>query len=232
MADKGIIFSAPMVRALLDGRKTQTRRLLKPRPDWLDEVKHTRYTSGALHLHWPVGSFGQQCGMPAQTPYAPGDRLYVREAWACHWATDNQPPRDIDPYVWTVRYLADDTLRPATKDGSVATPDQCRKGRPSIFMPRWASRLTLLVSDVRVERVASISSADAEAEGVERHDIARGWRNYRQPKCFVGAPETSCETLWDSLHDKPGERWADNPWVVAVTFAVVRENIDRIRKEV
>lgn len=214
MSDKPIIFSAPMVLALLSGRKTQTRRLLKPSPQegvaYGDIEPHPRYDDE--WFQWIEGERGPSFALP----YAPGDRLYVREAMGWNRDGDNR-----------LFYRAD----------NADVPDAARpKGysihnthAPSIHMPRWASRLWLEVTDVRVERAASISEADAEAEGcvwdsADGHDI---WyvpgadldrMDATAPECFA--------RLWASLHIKPGERWQDNPWVVAVSFNVHRGNID------
>lgn len=253
MSDRGIIFSAPMVRALLEGRKSQTRRLLKPAPDWLPEVRTTRCHSG---LFWPVGGLGQQCGMPllaSKVPYAPGDRLYVREAYwiatrysygTTSGGCDLPPPRlatrKYDPVHYSAdgnppncanRHYGDDGLR----GGWFAAPDPYAiwKQYPSIHMPRWASRLWLEVTDVRVQRIAEISEDDARAEGIQsyrpdhsvatfHHHTVPEHRNYG----FINA-RRAFEDLWDSLHTKPGETWADNPWIVAVSFTVHPGNIDR-----
>ncbi|APZ81792.1 hypothetical protein vBEliSR6L_27 [Erythrobacter phage vB_EliS_R6L] len=181
-----------MVRALLAGRKTQTRRLT------------TSPLAKAL----------------------PGDRLWVREAWACHWATDDQAPRDIDPDLWSVRYLADDHISPAARDGSLALLDQCRKGRPSIFMPRWASRLTLTITDVRrTEPVDQISREDAIAEGIYQPN-GPGWTHDVDAPDWWNDPVFAFRKLWDGLHDRPGERFTDAPTIVALTFRVALANID------
>ncbi len=205
MADRGIIFSAPMVRALLDGRKTQTRRISKVRK--------------GLTLGQIVGAGEEVPGgyqvtreMLAPMPYAVGDRLYVREAFRATALFESVPPRDITAGT-PLQYCADQTDLPWGT-----------RYRHARFMPRWASRLTLIVESVRVERVADISENDCYCEGLERptgpsfgsdvtaRDNARNW--YRN--------------LWNSLHNAPGERWEDNPWVVAIGFRVIRANIDQI----
>jgi hypothetical protein len=211
MSDRPIIFSAPMVRALLEGRKTQTRRLAwRPLPPL------------------PPGQVDAREECPAPWQYVqPGDRLWVREAWATHWANDNLAPSAISPMHWSVRYLADDHVRRA-RDGSLAAVGQCKKGRPSIHMPRWASRITLHVEAVRVERLQDISEADARAEGVlyvpghgeiKSADLQEGFANYLN--CRMGF-----EVLWNSLHG-PGA-WDANPEVVALTFTVAQRNIDHV----
>lgn len=198
MTDRPILFSAPMIRALLDGRKTQTRRLATSTP--MQRVQ-------------------------------PGDRLWVREAWACHWATDDQKPSEIDPILWSVRYFADNHIRAAadtrSPQGSLARLDQCKKQRPGMFMPRWASRLTLTMSKTVTQPLQSITEADARAEGIERVQMYPGSSHYQDHEARTFAfPQFACASLWNSLHPKPGERWEDNPDVIALTFKVEQRNVD------
>ncbi|CCG42457.1 hypothetical protein [Magnetospirillum molischianum] len=172
MVDRPIIFSSPMVRALLSKRKTQTRRL-------------------------------------ASSPLAkcrPGDRLWVRETWAP-----------------TCRIQDDRLRRTVMDDGDqVIYPDMVAghliRWRPSIHMPRWASRLTLVVSDVRFQRLQEISEDDAWAEGViVPDDIA--------DHPGLGDKFTMAYVrFWNSLYGN--DAWAVNPPVVALTFAVHYANID------
>jgi len=201
MKTKGIIFSAPMVRALLAGRKTQTRRLLNPQPpegldaDLLQVEGETRLrvTHGRVLLGKTI-------------PYAVGDRLYVREAF---FPRPGLPERLASP-----RYRA-------TED----RPEWHRLWKPSIHMPRWASRLWLDVTEVRVQRLQDISESDAVAEGIEREE--EYWRDYQMPATQVCVtPKGSYLSLWDSLHTEPGTTWSDNPWIVAVSFDVHQGNID------
>lgn len=204
MGDRPILFSAPMIRALLDGRKTQTRRVVNPIPhDPALRPGMTGYKPAPLHL-WQAAPSG-----PYFPPrYVAGDRLWVREACAT-WIGD----------IRDVAYRADETddewanLRHDAKLGFW-------KLRPSIHMPRWASRITLTVTDVRVQRLNEISEADAQAEGAPP----------------IGADDATDEdershrwgfiNLWNSLHG-PGA-WAQNPWVAAYTFTVARGNIDQL----
>jgi hypothetical protein len=244
MADRGIIFAAPMVRALLDGRKGQTRRLFKPHGfrfythpvsgDRYEEFNRDGVTGGG-----PMRSFGWGEGLYSYLPYASGDRLYVREAYSV---------RGIYSDVVEVGYRAHsnashtefveqwpvETAKDAKGRGpKVAWPAY----RPSIHMPRWASRLWLAVTDVRVQRLQDISEADAIAEGVaeypcegpHRGPCATYW-SAEQGRPEHGArttPVAAFKALWETLHTKPGERWEDNPWIVAVSFDVHRGNIDR-----
>lgn len=179
---KPIIFSGPMVRAILEGRKSQTRRLLKPQPNSGPDGKMVNLGSGSWGLsdgilsgEWKLAS--------------PGDRLWVREAWA----KDGDCPLQYraGPHV------ADDALGV--------------RWRPSIHMPRWASRITLEVTEVRVQRLQDISEEDARAEGV------RG--NASGPWGCEGVIEDFSD-LWESIHG-PGS-WDANPWVAAITFKRIK----------
>jgi hypothetical protein len=210
MADRPIIFSAPMVRALLDGRKTQTRRLIKPQPGVMD--RPFQMDDGSWHI---TDSRGGNMS-PLRIPYAPGDRLYVREAM--HW-TDN------------LRFVADDAVVDFDR-----MPEDFTAGRPHVsgmFMPRWASRITLTVTDVRVQRLQEISEADAVADGVTRCAWAEamaddGRTEWHVPEHTPGeypgltnahpSPVGAFWELWNALHGP--EAWDANPWVVALTFTV------------
>jgi hypothetical protein len=195
MTDRPIIFSAPMVRALLEGRKTQTRRLA-----WVTAKAWGGVTTNPCQPKEPPGE-GRRWVYSSWTDVKPGDRLYVREA-SCV----------ID---YRCRYRADEE-RFEPKDFGL-------RWRPSIHMPRWASRLTLTVTDVRVQRLREISEADAVAEGCECD--SDGWRDYQFPatQC-CGTAIDSYRTLWNSLHGP--EAWDANPWVAAISFTVERRNID------
>ena len=200
MTDRPIIFSGSMVRALLDGRKTQTRRLS---------------TSPLRRVEV-------------------GDRLYVREAWSgLFW-----DPEDIDGRArefWEtpkiertadlssgVFYRLDEETKP---HGLQFTPEV--QWTPSIHMPRWASRLTLIVEEVRAQLLGHMTEADAIAEGIycERQE---GWS--ATGDSWYASPKIAFHQLWDSLHTKAGERWQDNPVIVALTFRVERGNIDQIAR--
>lgn len=241
MTDKPIIFSAPMVRGLLDGRKTQTRRVLKPWPGmqagWLTMEPLHSAPSGYLcevngrlgvQMQHPLAGTQQPYGEVdamsplgwVRLPYAPGDRLYVREAFC--------PRLGYPAAIAKPHYRADDDK-----------PEWRGLWKPSIHMPRWASRLTLTVTEVRVQRVQEISEADAMAEGIA--EVSSAWQDadepatypsfqaYGQDACFCGsgAARLSYMTLWNSLHG-PGA-WGANPWVVAVSFTVQHGNIDLVK---
>lgn len=190
MSDRPIIFSSPMVRALLDGRKTQTRRALNPQPETL-----------------PNGFAG------SRLPYAFGDRLWVREAFVIGFDIDDEMGRPVgDRKVW---------FRATEKRLTWHDPDTERTldnppWRSPIHMPRWASRLTLTVFDVRVQRLQEISEADAVAEGAMAEYGEGAAISHRR----------AFNLIWNSLHGP--DAWAANPWVAALTFTVQRGNIDKI----
>lgn len=238
MADRGIIFSAPMVRALLAGTKTQTRRLLNPQPETfsVDEAG-TPCDVSCIHVEGEalpriaMGSNG--CGVITlqKVPHAAGDRLYVREAaWIAPPAWTDSPQNPMGPQRQEVAYAADDRSG-YTAD---AAKDYKLRLRPSIHMPRWASRLTLLVTDVRVQRLQDISEEDCIAEGIEARGMGSiwGWIDYLETNPNLtrhfADPCRSYASLWNSLHTEPGTRWEDNPWIYAITFDVRHGNIDAV----
>lgn len=229
MTDRPIIFSAPMVRALLDGRKTQTRRVVKDRgarPEYCGGRCDDR--NDPSNWGWEDHERGEWVTLDRFrsyrfVPYAPGDRLWVREA---HYLTDDgeseyavfaSDQRDVDEHFANMQTLM-------ARHQAIDWSKHLRR-RPSIHMPRWASRLTLIVTDVRVQRLQQISETDAEAEGVFRH-VAE----YSLDKVFRsdrGAIAIQYFTnLWNSLYGP--DAWAANPWVAAISFDVKRANIDQI----
>ncbi len=237
-----------MIQALLAGRKTQTRRALKlptkthsggpiyERPDMGGWAVTTHggegcFAFGKAGERLPVperaGLWHQTTGTCVAAQYAVGDRLWVKETWRTSYALDYfrddlgrcPRPTDMDPATTAIEYLAD------------GERELGGKTRVSIHMPRWASRLTLLVDDVRVERLQDISEADAIAEGASCYICETGkidGTSENECGCFhnrsVAVP--SYQALWNAING-PGA-WDANPWVVAVTFRVVRENIDRL----
>lgn len=208
MPDRSMIFSTPMVRALLDGRKTQTRRMLKPQPE---------LGSYRLSMYDPQGfaAFGHDAytrKWNVRLPYAPGDRLWVRERFMP--APMEAAPDEPRTTQWNIAYAAggqSERLAPAGYDPMLYNYE---RWSASIHMPRWASRLTLIVTDVRVQRVQEITEADAVAEGC----LPARWE--------METPRDHFRAIWNSLHG-PGS-WASNPWVAAITFTVHRCNIDQM----
>ncbi|MDQ5977252.1 MAG: hypothetical protein QG602_224 [Verrucomicrobiota bacterium] len=224
MTDRPIIFSAPMVRALLDGRKTQTRRVLGN-----SGPGRGRSNIFSAQIGWSdsyVLDPGNANWRERDTPYAPGDRLWVREAWRFDAEWDDCPPREFDG-ADAIHYEADGETR-LHLWGNPFTPGRLR---PPIHMPRWASRLTLIVTDVRVQRVQEISEADAKAEGADdgfRQIVAPG--NCPEPRCdgVHYGPLWHFRDIWNSIHGP--DAWDANPWVAAISFTVHRCNIDTMEE--
>lgn len=210
MKERPILFSAPMVRAILARAKTQTRRVVKPQPImrdgeplWPNDAKK------------PRGRGFEDC------PYGrPGDRLWVREAHSIGPGpgVPLQPGETAGALRWPhVTYLA---------DGAVERRDMRWKGafgvgRPSIHMFRWASRITLEVTDVRVERLQHISADDAKAEGISEF-IGGWWCEHDDAEQVAGmTPQEGYRQLWERINGP--ESWAANPWVWVVEFKRVEE---------
>lgn len=220
MTDRPIIFSAPMVRALLDGRKSMTRRVLNPQP--IENATFQGIARDGRALFSSGCFFGK-----ARLPYAPGDRLYVREGVRGEELPDGQDG---------VRYRADYAFIPIE---GINAPARWLKLHtyadhsghpvgpwvPSIHMPRWASRLALTVTDVRVQRLQDISEEDAIAEGCDPVHFAPGGSTGNPSDGWLSYSE-GFRTLWNSLHG--ADAWDQNPWVCALTFTVQRGNIDQI----
>ena len=246
MSEKPILFSAPMVRAVLEGRKTQTRRIVKG-ADEAEEINH--HTGREWHSVYQKIVTGQHGSRELEEtthrelcPYGqPGDRLWVRETWI-HYHTINHRVRMdggsfsevSDGYA---AYKADgfDSIQDF-KDHIRLTSDSGFEGievwndqfRPSIHMPRWASRITLEVVSVKVERLQDISEEDAMAEGILKAN--HGLDKYNQPHPKYYWKEIGAETpnvchqqakyafanLWQSINGHGS--WEANPWVWVVEF--------------
>jgi len=201
VTDRPILFSGPMVRAILAGTKTQTRRLVKDaRGAFWDHAGWKPSVEGDC-IAWRPADGGEVFGAGAPSPrlYAhPGDRLWVRETWS------QQDARDLG-------LGASHTIYAATAEGrerALAT-----RWRPSIHMPRWASRITLPVVSVRVERLQDIDGRGVLADGVEN-----GHANPTMGVRWENAQRMAFEKLWNSLNAKRAP-WASNPWVWVVTWS-------------
>ena len=229
MTDRPMIFSAPMVRALLEGRKTQTRRLLKPQPPEGDRFLGITgpIPKAVFNPHHPKeGSSYADNDTAIELRCGVGDRVWVKEAWRTVAQDDGKPPSALKADPLHVGYQADCPAGSIPMAGRLRSP---------IHMPRWASRLTLHVTDVRVQRLQEISGADARAEGVERlhggyHDTDDVFRDYCDDGHGYGGfggARLSFVSLWDTLHGP--DAWEANPWVAALTFEFERANIDQAR---
>lgn len=202
MNDKPILFSAPMVRAILEGRKTMTRRVLKPQPE--ERAKFLGWLNIGKPFARPIAGFSKTAVRHIKVRYAVGDQLWVREAWRAESSDmDHIPPIRI-PTASQILYEANGSFG---KDATVG------KLRPSIHMPRWASRILLKVTAVKIERLQDISEEDAKAEGVEPRIDHVG-----DAHCLYTMP---FNILWTTING-PGS-WEANPWVAAYSFEVVKK---------
>lgn len=221
MKEHPIPFNGAMVRAILEGKKGSTRRLVAAPPvdGWGFDGEYGRITSSHKHK----GKFGAFVRRGVGTdfpevdiipsPYgAPGDRLWVRENWAADAQVDSIAPRDLSQGE-PICYPADGSIR---QTGCALISKG--KGRPSIHMPRWASRLLLEVTSVCVERLQDISDSQAIAEGVIR--AGSGWRGYEEGPWFA-SPIGAFGSLWEQINGAGS--WAANPWVWAIGFEGVAQ---------
>src|SRR5690606_13994929 len=239
--ERPILFSGEMVRAILDGRKTQTRRVVRPQP-WAGPLPGGKYeASGPWVGHDGIWRFmrgvvSRREDDIGRCPYGqPGDWLWVRETWGWRGSIYSVGADHKDQII---EYRADRERRyisrPISRRGRDGLPRHRarRPGeseqeyrhylhrfwsawRPSIHMPRWASRITLEITDVRVERLQDITEADIIAEGCTVDAVAR----------WAGVPWSDMPTLhhafrvgWDRLNARRGFGWDVHPWVWAITF--------------
>lgn len=247
MKARPILMSAPMVLATLreiaapGTGKTQTRRIMKPQPigngfiargelltlnDFLPPDAmllsvgkgRSRYTTSSYE------------GWESACPYGqPGDLLWVRETWSGIHTFCNTPPSERRSFVGDGHpYLREDVWYWA--DGSTDYGDW-EKPRPAIHMPRWASRLTLRITDVRVERLQEISEADALAEGIHKPFGSQFWHADTRGSSLPGeSPAWAFRNLWESI--KGADSWEANPYVWAITFEPILRNVDDVLREV
>lgn len=225
--ERPIIFSGPMVRAILRGEnpKTQTRRVMRVQPMDIVNLVDSHNVFG-LCLNSPrVIEKVVQCPLGQ-----PGDRLWVRETWnIADPAGDDALPEDIyGPFAPFEGVQGERTIRwrAIYRASNPAVHPKYGKAlwRPSIHMPRWASRITLEITNIRAERLQDISEADARAEGVEVIDTDGEdmfYRDYFDESHThnITTARGSFETLWQSIHGfKPPRSWDANPWVWAIEF--------------
>jgi len=189
MKERGIIFSGEMVQAILEGRKTQTRRVMKPQP-----TKKLENLAGAWWtFYWMRNGMWEDAGKIMKCPYGmPGDQLWVRESYqladSIFYRADGMPDQEVlDLYPkW--------------------------RWRPAIFMARVFSRITLEIVKIRVERVQEINNEDAKAEGML--DICPDG----DEGCPYWSYRSSYQELWNKINSKRGYSWFKNPWVWVIEF--------------
>lgn len=208
MKEHPILFSTPMIVAILEGRKTQTRRIIKL-PAGFQECNEDNDWEFEGSPQWPHAIYkktGCLAALPA--PCNLVDRLWVRETFCLQTNIFGQFFDDRTPF-----YKADDIKLPVG-----------HKWKPSIFMPRWASRITLSITDIRAEFLQDISEEDAKAEGIDT--LHKGydfpWKDY-QLKTLNGCQTArdSYRSLWNSLNEKRGYGWDKNPGVWVYEFRKV-----------
>lgn len=201
--EKPIIFTMESVRAILDGKKTQTRRVIKPQPYLRDTtnirrepIKYWAWLKGEEYETWP-----EHVKVQALAPHCPygqaGDRLWVKEVWCANKAWNNLKPNQLRPVVDQIWYSPFEYSR-----------ELHGKHRSSRFMMKWMSRITLEITGVRVERLQEIGVEDAIAEGCIPELEGRTFRP------AIGL----FRELWDSLNAKRGYGWDTNLWVWVISF--------------
>ena len=269
MKEKPILFSTEMIKAILSGRKTQTRRIINPQPIYHHgEGKYTSFSwkDGFFALYqYPENSL-----ILEHCPYKLNQKLWVRETWRVgawkqtgnNW--DNYGLMAIDYKAgnfirkeWLKAYdfdffdkLVKQSIEEAKKanvkkdeyDYYVWNPGEspCR-WRPSIFMPRWASRINLEIINIRIERIQDISEENANAEGIfftdygtncfhpkpcplpeyhKTHNLKNGWnwKNSKSDSECWGSAKFAFAALWNSINEKRGYGWDLNPWVWVIEF--------------
>lgn len=235
MADLPMLFGVPMVLALLHDRKTQTRRLLNlkgatgPIVDF-QKIGTDKATGRSVyemkdgrgeHVYLPAGKHCVDAHFKPRV--AVGDRLYVREAWQARVELDGVAPINIPK---------DADILPTAEAVAPFPNAVWGKLRPAMHQPRWMSRITLIIEDVRIERLKKITAEDAKAEGLMRipwaSDLAKemgcNW-GYDGDQRYA-SPISAYASLWNSINGDYS--WDENPWVAVYTFRVVKDNIDRI----
>ncbi len=224
--ERPILFNAEMVKRILDGRKTQTRRLVKPQPkpstvhpeckpslgiDYLGRLNVTWITPTSKPDH-----FYRDFDFPINCPYGKsGDRLWVRETWAVGKGYEGLSPRDVPKESFIkIWYLADGPK-----------PDWAGRTRVSIHMPRYFSRINLAVGKTSVEQIQEITWKDSISEGIYGplcgHNFDEYWKNYTSYRDEFVSPIDSFHTLWDSIHSNDGFDWHSNPFVWVVEFKLL-----------
>lgn len=241
--EKGLIFNSEMVRAILDGRKTQTRRIMAPQP--ADDIERgifpnpevIGWKSSRRHKHGSTTAHFCHYGKP-------GDRIWVRETWGVvshafsddglmiDWVPD-RPATAIHEMPFGNGYYSGYAIYAADGDFTWGDDDGYEDGRscwkPSIHMPRAASRILLEITDVRVERLNAISPEDAESEGLERTNFTGfgdepGLPSYPEPDVYFDPlkkqwkeyPPEAFAGLWESIYGEGS--WQANPWVWVIKF--------------
>lgn len=238
MRERGMIFNAEMVRAILEGTKTQTRRIMQDQPDAIP--KEGEFGRPGFWIPWNAGkTMLRNEDMRLACPFgAVGDRLWVRETWqAIHDSPDEHG--NVEDRTWMPSILKKpDSYWHPVYAASWGNEDRETRGfpwRPSLHMPRWASRITLEITGVRVERLQNLSEADACAEGI-RAGIRRTDQsavnepiycnylaaNLNDASEWFERASDSFISLWESIYG--AESWQHSPWVWVIEFKRVEDD--------
>ncbi len=229
MRELPILFSTPMVRAILDGHKTMTRRVMKPafrnhrgfkQGDglWIDGYKDSDKPNAHIKdysvssVWWPKDSYIKEFA-----PYKPGDKLWVRETWQCvkYDSMDGDLSYGVEFKDGTRKYFEFDDNERYHQFGKFALKEGWQ---PSIYLPKEAARIWLEIVNVRVERLQEITEEDARAEGcIDFHDKVGDGKFDDVAEFDLTAKDAFIE-LWDSLNAKRGYGWEVNPWVWVIEF--------------
>ncbi|ENX57627.1 MULTISPECIES: hypothetical protein [Acinetobacter] len=231
MKERPILFSTSMVQAILDGRKTQTRRIIKKAPTTAINHRLIELDNG---WNWQVNEQGvvptmhREICNPMICPYGMvGDRLWVRETWhvepgARGWSMDEN-----EPCTGWIEYKAGgskevtapdfDAVQRCFPKGEVDWDFVPSDWRPSIFMPRWACRIVLEISNIRIERLQAISDSDAKAEGIL--ETMYGWKSQSDSYRYGETPRAAFHILWEEINGSDSLK--ANPWIWVVEFKLL-----------
>lgn len=239
--DKPILFNGDMVRAILAGTKKQTRRLVKlPFDEFCGkdrvELSFCKIADGSGVFRVWETEYPEEGSTEIKPQYQVGDRLWVRETYYCDHYAANDYEATRSPYIgkkptdsecvaeWLgednqhMYYRADVESGKFQDAGYFSEPGSYWK--PSIHMPRWASRITLKVTGVRVERLQDISEEDAKAEGIYKNEWGYDWKEKSGKDLVLGAAKFAFANLWIFINGS--ESWKSNPWVWVYDFEVVK----------
>jgi hypothetical protein len=228
--ERPILFSGPMIPPILSDLKTQTRRIVKGNAlgiiEFLDAGEEA--ISPGIGQAWHEGNLKIWCAeypeeghIAIKCPYGkPGDRLWVRETfWHAGYTAMDQSGEFESRYIRHVKYCAEEPVKPTIEGFR-----HFYAKRPSIHMPRWASRITLEITNVRVERLQNISEEDAKAEGVHKtdHPNLQNWpwlgalHKVKGVPTFHATPKIAFKSIWNSING--ANSWEANPWVWVLEF--------------
>jgi hypothetical protein len=218
--ERPILFSGPMVRAILEGRKTQTRRVVKLKKYFKDDIEPLKLT------HDVMAEMIELDGCPYGKP---GDRLWVREKHKVRGLCSGCYEYACDCGHFEVTYAADNKINVLGEWDCESDFPKNEYWRPSLFMPRFLSRLTLGITNVRVERLQDISEADSRAEGITEalnYSGSAGWGDlnsipFQQHNGDLYSCKNSFMHLWNGINGDGS--WNQNPWVWVIEFNQIKE---------